>query len=97
MSQVLPYAALQRDGAGPTSGTSVSRDDTGVLMATATQANSAALSGAASFRPFARVAQVFNTLRERARAVRELSAMSDAELQDIGLTRSDLPNLFDKR
>jgi uncharacterized protein YjiS (DUF1127 family) len=66
-------------------------------MATATHTNQAALAGSSSFRPFARLAQAFANMRERARAMRELSAMSDAELQDIGLTRSDLPRLFDKR
>jgi uncharacterized protein YjiS (DUF1127 family) len=53
--------------------------------------------GAGAFRPLARLAASLHHLRERARAMRELSAMSDAELHDIGLTRSDLPGLFEGR
>jgi uncharacterized protein YjiS (DUF1127 family) len=37
------------------------------------------------------------TWRENARALAELSAMSDRELIDVGLTRGDLHRVFDHR
>jgi uncharacterized protein YjiS (DUF1127 family) len=55
---------------------------------------------AASVRPlFRRVASLgaaFSRMRERARAINELARMTDAELTDLGLARSDLPHLFDR-
>jgi uncharacterized protein YjiS (DUF1127 family) len=47
-------------------------------------------------RPFLALANGVRIMRERARAMSELTRMSDAELADIGLTRADLPNLFDR-
>jgi uncharacterized protein YjiS (DUF1127 family) len=44
----------------------------------------------------ARVA-AFRTHRENARALAELSRMSDRELFDVGLTRGDLLRMFDDR
>ena len=44
----------------------------------------------------ARVA-AFRTWRENARALAELSGMSDRELFDVGLTRGDLHRVFDRR
>ena len=37
----------------------------------------------------------FNRMRERQRVIRDLKAMSDRELSDIGLTRYDIPRVFD--
>ena len=50
---------------------------------------------AAVFRRLAGVGAGFNRMRERARALSELARMSDTELTDLGLARSDLPHLFD--
>ena len=44
----------------------------------------------------ARVA-AYRTWREHARALAELSGMSDRELCDVGLTRGDLYRVFDDR
>jgi uncharacterized protein YjiS (DUF1127 family) len=44
----------------------------------------------------ARVA-AFRTWRENARALAELSGMSDRELVDVGLTRGDINRMFDDR
>jgi uncharacterized protein YjiS (DUF1127 family) len=96
-SYALPYAALQqRGGAGLIWDIGAAQDFGGFPMATLTHSSRAAVSGAGSFRPFGRLMDLVHTMRERARAIRELSAMSDAELHDIGLTRSDLPHLFDR-
>jgi uncharacterized protein YjiS (DUF1127 family) len=42
-------------------------------------------------------AAAFRTWRENARALAELSGMSDRELFDVGLTRGDLHRVFDDR
>jgi uncharacterized protein YjiS (DUF1127 family) len=39
----------------------------------------------------------YRTWREKARALAELSGMSDRELFDVGLTRGDLRRVFDDR
>lgn len=49
------------------------------------------------FNPFARLSNYVHQVRERARAMTELSRMSDGELADIGITRSDLPRIFDRK
>jgi uncharacterized protein YjiS (DUF1127 family) len=58
-------------------------------------AESIAISVRPLFRRIANVGAAFARIRERARAMNELARMTDSELNDLGLARSDLPHLFD--
>lgn len=68
-------------------------------MTTTTQTAGLGFSGAQDARRGlgARLLAGVKMLRARARAMQELARMTDAELADIGLSRGDLPHLFDRR
>jgi uncharacterized protein YjiS (DUF1127 family) len=51
--------------------------------------------GAGLFAPFVAAFRWIATIHRQAVVLRELSMLSDRELADIGLTRSDLPKVFD--
>ncbi len=58
-------------------------------------AESVAMSARPLLRRLGGIGAAFNRMRERARALNELARMTDTELNDLGLARSDLPHLFD--
>ena len=58
-------------------------------------AESLAISVRPLLRRIAGLGAAFNRMRERARALNELARMTDTELNDLGLARSDLPHLFE--
>jgi uncharacterized protein YjiS (DUF1127 family) len=39
----------------------------------------------------------WNRMKERRRVIRELEAMSDRELTDLGISRYDIPRVFDPK
>jgi uncharacterized protein YjiS (DUF1127 family) len=69
-----------------------------IIMSILTHVAEGSFAGRASLaNPIAKLVAYVHTVRERARAMTELSRMSDAELADIGITRSDLPRIFDRQ